>query len=177
MSNATSSKTESADLEIREAKRIEEETLITSKAHYNDAAAGRRWAVGLGVSAAVLAASAAGLSQFSFNYQPVAVLIVSLISAVITGFLTIHNPGGEAARHHAAGVRFQEIKDEARRIAYRASLSPISETRAQINHLSTRKTVLNDSFPPASHRGYLKAKEGIAQGEADYIVDSNTEDD
>lgn len=158
---------------IKEAKRIEEGVLFSSKGHFN-AAAMFGWVhllLGLPmvVSAAVVSASAFTLFDKDGTLTSTLAIAVVILSSVST-FL---NPNKRASEHLNAGNKYDALLNKVR--IFRTidcweqdSDQVLSE---RLKRHSEDKAALNQNSPQIPWPAYRLAKWGIQKGEAEYMVD------
>ncbi len=159
------------DALVREAARIEEDALHSAKGHFE---AARRWGAvhhAFGVPVALLAA-VAGASAFK-DWTEAAVAL-SAVVAGLTAVSTFLDPSSKAATHHQAGARFNSLRSRARFFqqidldAQAAGESNIEKLR----ELANLRDSLNESSPQIPRWAFVRARKGIAAGEASYVVDA-----
>lgn len=160
------------DTESREALRIAEDALYSSKAHYNDADTYGHVTRRLGYGAAILAAAAGSVALTEWSHATTTAVCLSFASAVVSVVLTLLNPADRSSRHHIAGVLYGELRAEARRVAERSNSYSYAELKSANEHLSQRKSVLNQSSPQPSNKAYERARTGIENGESAYEIDT-----
>jgi hypothetical protein len=157
---------------IKEAKRIEESTLLSAKGHF---AAAHLWGscnLIFGVGISVLSAVAAAFT-FSSTW-PVAVGVLSLLVVVMSAVVTFLNPNDRATKHLNAGNSYEAISSRARMFWSIDCWTDGVDSRAttdQLKQLSGDRSRLNLESPQISPWAYRRAKKGIAEGEAAYEVD------
>lgn len=154
----------------REASRIEEDALHSSKGHFEAEriASGRHLLIGIPTT--VLAATIGVIAKVECE-----AVTVGLTAAVAVGsaLITFLDPKARAAQHFAAGTQFNALRSEARmfrEIECRASV-PLESLKKRIGELNRKRAELNASAPPRGRRTFEKARDGIRRGEAAYEVD------
>ncbi len=157
---------------IREARRLEEDSLYSSKGHWEAAAWWSRVHLGLGLLATVLAgtAGAAALGDYAQWAGGLA-----LAGAAVTGIMTFLNPDQRAMLHQTAGNRFNSIKNRTRffrEIDIDLGRSE-QELVEQLRQLRCEYERVRGDSPLIPRWAYCLAKQGIARGEATYDVDSD----
>jgi hypothetical protein len=156
---------------IKEAKRIEESTLLSSKAHF---AAANRWGwfhLVVGVSISILAAVAAAFTFSSI--LPLFVGGIALAVTVLSAITTFLNPNERSTKHLNAGNGYASLCDRARifwTIDVWSGANATSLTEA-VRQLSAEKSRLSNDAPQISPWAYRTAKKGVAAGEGSYAVD------
>jgi len=158
---------------IREAKRIEEALLYSSKGHF---ATSHFWAsfhLWIGIPVVILSA-AAGASAFStFDHSHVVAGVIAIIVAVLSAIMTFLNPNEKRASHLTAGNHYDSLMNKVRIFWsidcwYDQSEQVLTE---KLKYFSEQKDRLNESCPQIPRFAYRQARKGIEGGEADYVVD------
>ena len=158
---------------IKEAKRIEESSLYSSKSHFTVATFWRRLHFYLGLPATLLAAVAAASAFSQFDSGNSARGWISIGVAVLSGFSTFLNPNEKAASHFAAGNNFSALQSKAR-IFWTIDCRGDESDQVIANRLKDlveEKNELNRKSPPIPRFAYITARKGIEAGEANYQVD------
>lgn len=158
---------------IDEAKRIEEDSLYSSKGHLIAANFWRKCHLWLGIPSSILAAIAGGFALAKFESLAVLAGILAIIVTALTTISTFLNPNEKANCHLNSGNQFNELKNKSR-IFYEIEPSLQSsdeELAAKLDELARRRDDLNMSSPQIPRQAYDKAKKSIEKGEADYTVD------
>jgi len=160
---------------IKEAKRIEENCLYTSKGHF---ASSRFWSnfhLWIGVPTVLLAGIAGTLSFASFTNHNLISGIISIIIVVLTSLTTFLNPKERADIHLSSGNNYDSLLSKIRifwTIECRREESDDILT-SKLKDFSYERDRLNRDCPQVPKLAYLKAKKGIEAGEASYVVDNN----
>jgi hypothetical protein len=158
---------------IKEAKRIEESSLYSSKGHFAAAAFWRRLHFYLGLPATILAAVAAASAFSQFDSGHTVGGWISIGVAALSGLSTFLNPNEKAASHFAAANNFDALQSKAR-IFWTVDCRGKDTDQVIANRLkdlAEEKSELNRKSPQIPRFAYITAKKGIAAGEADYRVD------
>ncbi|APV45352.1 hypothetical protein Dform_02043 [Dehalogenimonas formicexedens] len=156
----------------KEAKRIEEDALLSFKGHFNDAAFYNTLYYSLAIPTIVFASIASFTAFVSVNILSG---ISALIAAVLSGTNILINPIEKSKSHHEAGAQLQGLRDRIRlftEVDLRAGITAKVLT-IKIQEFSQEKNSINKCAPAISKRAYGKAKDGISKGEASYQVDKN----
>lgn len=158
---------------IKEAKRIEEALLYSSKGHF---AAGYLWTrshLFLGIPIVILSAlaGASALSQFDPNH--VWAGVISLIVVVLSSIMTFLNPNEKSEIHRKAGNNYDALMNKIRIFwsidCWREDSEKVLTEKLRL--FSEHKSKLNDECPQVPWWAYRIAKKGIEGGEGDYAVD------
>jgi hypothetical protein len=163
---------------IREARRIEEDALLSSKGHY---AAAERWRnahLYTGVPTTALTAIAGlvivgGPEDFAGVPLDLVFGLVAIAAAISTGVTTFLGPEKQSTEHRAAGECYNALKGRARRFREIDALRPFSDAdlSGRLDALVAERDGLNQYSPLIPNRAYEKAKRGIEAGEATYEAD------
>src|SRR5712692_5535585 len=99
---------------IKEAKRVEETTLHSSKGHFSAAAVWRGLHVGLGLPTTILASivAASAFSQVDAGHSVGG--WISICVAALSALSTFLNANAKAAAHFTAGNSYSALQDKAR---------------------------------------------------------------
>jgi len=162
---------------IKEAKRIEESTLYSSKGHFVAAAWWRKMHFWLGIPATLLAAVAAASAFSQFDGAHIARGCISIVVAALSGLSTFLNPNEKAAAHFSAGNNFDALQTKARifwTVDCRGSDSD-QVLASRLKDLANERSELNRKSPQIPRLAYLSAKRSIESGEAEYQVDKPVE--
>jgi len=158
---------------IKEAKRIEESTLFSSKKHFVTSDFWLVFHYILGVPIVVLSAIA-GLSILSkFDQNKTLSGILALIVTALSALMTFFNPNERASSHKNFGNSYDALCNNVRifrTIDCRKEKSEDVLTE-KLKYYSEQKDRLNSDAPQTPWFAYPIAKRGIEKGEADYIVD------
>lgn len=161
---------------IREAKRIEESALYSSKGHFAAASIWRMIHFCIGLPATVLAAiaAAAAFSEFDSGHRLGGWISIGV--AALSALATFLNPNERAAAHLEAANSFGSLQDRARifwTIDCWAGDSDSTLNR-RLKDFVEEKSESNRKSSQIFRLAYWIAKRGIAAGEADYKVDKPT---
>lgn len=156
----------------REAERLEEDTLYSSKGHFNAEDTWVRRNYWLGVPATILGAVAGATLIKS---QPEWATAFTLLASLLTGLMTFLKPNERAALHRAAAGQFLSLRNEARffREIELLQSDRLDELTERLKALSTARNELNLKSPSIPRRAFVAARIGIEEGEADHKVDKD----
>jgi hypothetical protein len=154
----------------KEAERLEEDTLYSSKGHFNAEDTWVKRHYWLGVPATILGAVAAATLIKS---QPELATVFTLLASLLTGLMTFLKPNERAALHRAAAGQFLALRNEARffREIELLESDRLDELPAQLKALSAKRNDLNLKSPSIPRRAFVAARKGIEEGEATHKVD------
>lgn len=150
---------------IKEAKRIEEDSLYSSKSHYNAASGWKRVHYWTGIPNCIIAAMA-GFSAFDGSNILAGTLAV--LAASITASITFLNPEAKSSSHKNAASEYHSLRNRARIFVNITSqrVTDDDDLNGIFNALATQRENLNTVSPQIPERAFLKAREGIESGEA-----------
>lgn len=158
---------------IKEAKRIEESGLYSSKGHFAAASFWSNFHLWVGIPAVVLSAFTGASSLSQENSWVMAAGIVAIVITALTGVMTFLNPNERASAHLNAGNQYAALQDRARIFwtidCWRAESDDVLDKK--LRDLSDQKDRLNQSCPQLPRWAYKKGKKGILAGETEYSVD------
>lgn len=160
---------------IKEAKRIEEDSLYSAKGHFFVANFWLNVHLRIGVLAPVLAAIAGISALYQFDAHNIIAGILAIIVAALTAIASFLNPNEKANYHRNAGNNYNSLRNKARIFYDIDSFVEKSDQELvkQLKELTKQRDKLNQNSPQIPRRAYEKAREGIEEGEADYKVDEN----
>lgn len=158
---------------INEAKRIEEDSLYSSKGHFY---AGQCWTnanLCLGGFTAVLSAIAGASALSKFDNHNIVAGGLSIVVAGLTAVMTFINPNRKATNHNKAGNNYNSLRNDTR-IFHEIEINGIDERKAvdDLKKLNDRRNKLNTESDQIPKWAFKKARKGIEEGEAEYKVDN-----
>jgi hypothetical protein len=159
---------------IKEAKRIEERSRLTSKSHFKAAAVWANLHLLVGIPAVVLAAIASALAHSQVSDTKIDVAIISVAVAALTALQTFLNPSEREQKHLVAGNNYASLENRTRIFwTIQCWQEPNSDSAltARVLHLSEEDDKLKSSSPPIPGWAYFLAKRAVAKGETTYDVD------
>ena len=158
------------DALCREARRLEEDTLYSSKGHFNAEDTWVRRNYWLGIPATLLGAIAGATLIKS---QPEWATAFTLLASLLTGLMTFLKPNERAALHRAAAGQFLALRNEARFFREIELLQEdrLSDLPERLKTLSSARNELNLKSPSIPRRAFVAARKGIEEGEADHKID------
>lgn len=155
---------------IREAKRLFENCLHTSKSHFVEARFWRNSHLWIGIPTVILAGIAGTLA---FSDVKLLSGILSMVVVVLTSITTFLNPKEQANAHLTAGNNYDSLMTKLRTFwsidCWREDADAILMER--LKAYSEERDRLNRECPQPATWAHKKAKKGIEEGEAEYIVD------
>jgi hypothetical protein len=158
------------DAILKEASRVEEDALYSSKAHYNASGRWSRVHFWMGLAAALLSAIA-GVS--ALKQHPELGGVLALLVAVLSGIATFINAERRSSAHHVAAASYQELRNQARifrEVTAEGTSEEVALARG-LRQLTDRRDGLNRGSPQIPTWAFKKARAGIEGGEASYAVD------
>ncbi len=158
---------------IKEAKRIEEALLFSSKKHFVAAQGCSVFHFCLGLPMVVLSgvAGAAAFAQFDKGHTIAG--YISIVVAALSAVMTFLNPNAKAAAHLQAGNGYDSLMNRVRIFWSIDCWRDESEQvlTEKLKYFSEQKDHLNQSSPQPPWWAYPIAKRGIEAGQGDYAVD------
>jgi len=159
---------------IKEAKRIEESTLFSSKGHFAVAAIWNQLHLWLGIPTVILSgvSSTIAFSKDS-NHSIVAIGMISIIIAALSSLMTFLNPNEKSLSRLRCGNCYDSLQNKVRIFWTIDCKQEISEQvlYEKLKYFSEQKDRLNQDSPQIPQWAYKKAKKGIESGETIYAVD------
>ena len=155
---------------IKEAKRLYENCLNTSKSHFVEARFWQNLHIWIGVPSVILAGVAGTLA---FADVKMIAGILAMVIVVLTSITTFLNPKEQANTHHTAANNYDSLMTKLRiflSICCWGEESDESLT-ARLRSYSEERDKLNRECPQPFKWCYKRAKKGIMEGEAEYFVD------
>jgi hypothetical protein len=163
---------------VKEAARIEEAALYSSKGHFKSAELWGWSHMALGLPTVVLAAvvGAAAFARLDEDGQVAGYL--SIVVVVLTSIATFLNPNKKASEHLHAGNKYDALLNKVRIFRTIECWEETSDhvLSDRLKRHSEDKATLNQSCPQVSWIAYRLAKCGIERGEGDYSVDKPRDD-
>lgn len=159
---------------IKEAKRIEERTRLTSKGHFKAAAVWANVHFFIGIPTVVLAAIASALVHSQIGDTKIDVAIMSVAVAALTAIQTFLNPSEREQKHLVAGNNYASLENRVRifwTIQCWQEADSDAALTARVLHFSEEDDRLKNSCPQIPGWAYLLAKRAVAKGETTYEVD------
>jgi hypothetical protein len=161
---------------IKEAKRIEEALLYSSKGNFTTARFWSSFHLWIGIPMVLMSAvaGASALAQFDKNHFVAGIL--SILIAALSGVMTFLNPNAKAGAHLNAGNKYDSLMNKARIFWSIDCWQDESEQvlTEKLKYISEQKDNLNQTCPQPPKWAYKIAKRGIEAGEGDYKVDRQT---
>ncbi len=155
---------------IKEAKRLYENCLFTSKSHFIEARFWQNLHLWVGIPT-VIVAGIAGTLAFADVRQIAGIL--SMVIVVLTSITTFLNPKEQGNSHRTAGNNYDALMTKARIFwsidCWREDSDIILTER--LKAYSDERDKLNRECPQPFNWAYKRAKRGIEKGEAEYLVD------
>lgn len=155
---------------IKEAKRLFENCLTTSKSHFVEARLWQNLHLWIGIPTVILA-GVAGTFAFADVKQPAGIL--SMVVVVLTSITTFLNPKEQANSHLTAGNNYDSLMTKVRIFwsidCWRENSEDILTEK--LKTFSEERDRLNRDGSQPSKWAYRTAKKGIQEGEAEHFVD------
>lgn len=154
-----------------ESIRIEEDSEQSAKRHFNAASRWSAYHFWLGLPSVVIA-TAAGAAAFK-NFGLLAGGL-AFASAALTAILTFLKPSERAKAHNSHGNQYLALRNQTRLYRELEIGDTTSEQvlKNRLSELAGKRDELNMSAPLTAERDYVKANQGILQGQANYKADN-----
>jgi hypothetical protein len=158
---------------IKEAKRLEENILYTSKGHFVASHFWSHFHLWIGVPTVILAAIAGTISFAQFENHNIITGILAIIVVILTSITTFLNPKERADTHFLSGNKYDSLLSRIRIFWTIECRNENSENilTDNLKVLAHERDRLNRECPQVPKLAYLKAKKGIEEGEATFQVD------
>ena len=173
-STAEVSVSKTKDEIIREAKRIEEALLLSSKKHFISAEYWSKCHLFLGLPTVVISAAAGAQAFKQMDTQHVVAGYLSFVVTVLSAITTFLNPNERAAKHRASGNAYDALMNRVRIFwsidCWRDQSDGV--LTKELKDFSEQKSKLNQSASEPLFFAYSIAKKGIEAGEGKYEVDT-----
>lgn len=159
---------------IKEAKRIEEALLFSSKKHFISARCWSFFHMCLGLPMVVVSAIAGAEAFKQFDKQHAVAGYLSISVAVLSAVMTFLNPNERASKHDTAGNAYDALMNRVRIFWCIDCWREESEAMLakELKDFSEQKNKLNQSAPGHFLFAYTFAKRGIEAGQGKYDVDA-----
>lgn len=153
----------------KEAERVEEDSLFSSRGHLKAASVLSATQLAIGVAITALAAVAGTLALAEPRVSGL-IAALALVSSALAAILAFTNPSARAQNHLDAGHQFLSLRNDTRffREIDLPRLGAGEGTIGCLRELGHRRNALNSSAPQIPRWAYLLARRGIDQGEAEY---------
>ena len=158
---------------VKEAKRIGENCLYTSKSHFVAEHFWNNFHLWIGIPTMILAAVAGTIVFADVPNNNLIAGIISIAVTILTAITTFLNPKESSNTHHTAGSNYDSLLTRVRifwTIDCRVEES-IDVLTSKLRDFSEQRERLNHDCSQPPKWAYRIAKKGIEEGEADYKVD------
>lgn len=158
---------------IKEAIRVEEDSLYSAKGHFVAANVWTNLHLWIGIPTAALAAIAGAFALSKFDNHNIIAGFLAIIVTALTAITTFLNPNERSNCHRNAGNDYNSIRNKARIFYDVDSLIEESDQELvkQLKELTKKRDELNQNSPQVPRWAYKKARKGIEEGEAEYTID------
>ncbi len=162
---------------IREAKRIEESLLHSSKGHFAAAHFWGNFHLWIGVPMVMLSTIAGAAALTKFDPEHLVAGSLSIIVAALSGVATFLNANERVSAHLNAGNSYDSLMNRVRIFwaidCWRDESEQVLTER--LKHFSDQKDDLNRKCRQIPRWAYKIAKRGIDGGEGKYLVDTTNQ--
>jgi hypothetical protein len=156
-----------------EIKRVEEDSLYSSKGHFVAAGRWNRLSICLGLPVAVLSAVGGASAFGSFDNHAVVAGVISIVVTVLVAANTFLDPGKKSQVHFQYGNNYNALRNKARILAeIKSSGLSSEELMVELETLNEQRDEFNSSAPQIPFWAFTKARAGIEEGQAEYKVDA-----
>lgn len=159
---------------LDEAERIEEDCLYSAKGHFQ---AGRFWGnfnLWIGIPTTILAAVGSATALSSFDSHGLVAGILAIIVAALSAVATFVNPVERADTHLSAGNKYNSLRNRARTFGeIDIDIERNDKLLLTLKDLSKERDGLNQELPQIPQWAFRKARKGIEEGEAQYVIDTS----
>jgi class 3 adenylate cyclase len=154
----------------RECERIEEDSIHSAKGHFNAGNTWRRRHYWIGIPATVLGA---GTGAAIVKGCPELAGLLSLAATILTALVTFLKPSERASAHKTAGDQYLALRNDTRFFREIQMLQPEESCNhsEELRALAQRRNELNQGSPEIPRRAFLRARQGIDEGETQYRTD------
>ncbi|MDA9090678.1 SLATT domain-containing protein [Porticoccaceae bacterium] len=152
---------------IKEAKRIEEDSLYSSKSHYNASAFWHKVYFWIGIPNSILAAIA---SASAFEGSTTLAGSLAVIVASIAAASTFLNPESRSSTHKNSAGEYHALRNRARifvNITSKRNLD-VDVLNGHFDELVSQRENLNSISSQIPESAFHKARKGIESGEASH---------
>ena len=160
---------------IKEAKRIEEGLLYSSKGHFCASHFWGNFHLWIGVPMVLLSGIAGAAALSKFDPEHLIAGLLSILVAALSGVATFVNPNERVSAHLNAGNSYDALLNKVRIFwaidCWRDESDQVLTER--LKHFSDQKDELNRKCPQIPNWAYRRGKKGIEAGEAAYKVDGD----
>lgn len=163
---------------VKEAKRVEEGLLYSSKGHFTASRIWGNFHLIIGVPVVLLSTIAGASALTKFDENHVIASILSIIVAALSGVMTFLNPNEKEGAHRNAANSYDALMNKVRIFWAIDCWSEESDDilTSRLKAFSEQKDRLNETSPQIPRWAYLRARKGILDGEAAYAVDQSNRD-
>ena len=158
---------------IKEAQRMEEGLLYSSKGHFAASRFWRNFHLWIGIPMVILSGVAGATAFSKFDSSHTIAGIISIVIVALSGVMTFLNPNEKSSAHLSAGNDYDSLMSNIRIFwsidCWRDESEQVLTER--LKYFAELKDRLNHSCPQIPHWAYLSAKKGIKEGEGKYEVD------
>jgi len=154
-----------------ECHRIEEDSLFSSKSHFNVSDRWDKFNLILGVPLAILTALG-GVA--AIKSTTTVVVLFSISATVLSSLITSLNPSKRAALHKSSAIEYNILKNDVRIFREIELVTPQLTEKEIIERLhifANRRNQLNSSSPNIPRWAYEKTQSDVNNGYTTYHVD------
>lgn len=157
---------------IKEARRIEEDSLYSSKGHFYASQFWSNLHLWIGIPASIMAAIAGASALSQFDYHEIIAGVLAIVVSAFSAVATFINPNEKAKEHLALGNMYNNLRKESRTFCnIDADMCSENDLLVKLKSLSQQQNDLNSRPIQVPKWAFRKARKGIDEGEAHYEID------
>jgi|SRR5665213_1028931 len=161
---------------VKEAQRIEEALLYSSKGHFTASHSWSNFHLWIGIPTVILSAIAGASALGQFDIHHIIAGVCSIVVAILTSIMTFLNPNQKVSAHFAAGNNYDSLMSRVRRFwtieCWQENSDLVLTQRLEL--FCEQRDKLNQHSPQIPRHAYSKARRGIIEGEAQFAIDSES---
>jgi hypothetical protein len=161
---------------IKEAQRLAESLLHSSKNHFEAARIFRGLHLWVGIPMVVLSATAGAAALSKFDPDRIIAGVLSIIVAVLSGVATFLNPNERVSAHLNAGNSYDSLLNRVRVFWTIECWQIDSDTvlTDRLRQFVEQKDDLNRKCPQIPRLARRRAKRAIESGDAEFLIDKES---
>ena len=160
---------------IKEAKRVEEDSLYSSKGHFYAAQFWSRFHLFIGTFTSVMVAASGVFVLYQFDFYRIYVGGLAVLTSAISAISTFTSPSQRATEHRSAGNRYNSLRNRARFFSgIEAGSEEYEKSLEKLRCLCIERDDLNSRSLQIPRWAFNRARKGVEEGEAKYEIDPPT---
>lgn len=161
---------------IKEAQRIEEALLYSSKGHFAASHSWSRFHLWIGIPTVIISAAAGAAALSQFDPHHIIAGVCSILVAILSSVMTFLNPNQRVSAHFSAGNNYDSLMSKVRRFwtieCWQEDSDLVLTQRLEL--FCEQRDKLNQHSPQIPRLSYREARRGIVEGEAQFAIDSES---